>query len=365
MILSRQLEQPRYAILAESLFQEILSGKYPVGSRLPVEKDLAAHYDVAIMTVRQGVGLLVKKGIVERVQGRGTFVKKASVQLAHVAVLFGASLVSETAHYYRQMLRHLQDAMESRNWRCRYYDRLNPIADTVEVSSAQAALILSDHHNDPLSGLIEIAPPQESAIPRELRHLPKSRISFSYEDTDILVDMNHMARECIRQLVKRGVKRVFYFGAQWDWEKLHPIVEGIQQEAQARRLPDPVIHKVIRTNEGYEHEKAIYGNFQSLLREWEQHPEQVPDGMLFNDDMVLRCVAPLIVKHRSGLLKEVRFTTLGSEDVRFHYGFPVIRYEVSPREIAAHLVDVLDKRMQGDFAATKQLRHRGKVFLEE
>lgn len=365
MILSRQLEQPRYALLAESLFQEILSGKYPVGSRLPVEKELAARYDVAIMTVRQGVGLLVKKGIVERVQGRGTFVKKASVQLAHVAVLFGASLVSETAHYYRQMLRHLQDAMESRNWRCRYYDRLNPIADTAEVSLAQTALILSDHRNEPLSGLIEIAPPKESAIPNELRHLPKSRISFSYEDTDILVDMNHMSRECLRQVVKQGARRVFYFGAQWDWEKLHPIVEGILEEAAAQQLPEPVIHKVIRVHEGYEQEKAIYGNFQDLLRNWKQHPEQVPDAILFNDDMVVRCLAPLIVKHRGGLLKGVKFATLGNEDVRFHYGFPVIRYEVSPREIAAHLVDVLDKRMQGDFAATKQLRHRGKVFLEE
>lgn len=52
----------------------ILDGRLPVGARLPTDNDLAAEYQLSRDTVRQALALLADEGLIERVQGRGTFV---------------------------------------------------------------------------------------------------------------------------------------------------------------------------------------------------------------------------------------------------------------------------------------------------
>ncbi|MGE8136597.1 FadR/GntR family transcriptional regulator, partial [Novosphingobium subterraneum] len=44
-----------YQDLARSLLDELASGRYPVGSRLPAERDLALRYEVSRPTVREAI----------------------------------------------------------------------------------------------------------------------------------------------------------------------------------------------------------------------------------------------------------------------------------------------------------------------
>ena len=73
-----RLRLPRYLRLAEDLRTRISAGEWQPGDRLPSEGELAAAHDVALGTVRQAVGQLVENGLLERVQGRGTFVRRPS-----------------------------------------------------------------------------------------------------------------------------------------------------------------------------------------------------------------------------------------------------------------------------------------------
>ena len=71
---------PAYAQLAQLLRQGISSGQYPPGSRLPAESALAQSFGVSAMTARQAVGVLAEEGLVKRMQGKGTFVRRVGVR---------------------------------------------------------------------------------------------------------------------------------------------------------------------------------------------------------------------------------------------------------------------------------------------
>ena len=49
---------------------------HQAGERLPSESELAKQFGVSIITVRNAVGELCKRGLLERKQGKGTFVRK-------------------------------------------------------------------------------------------------------------------------------------------------------------------------------------------------------------------------------------------------------------------------------------------------
>ena len=67
--------EPAYAQLAGILRRQIAQGVYPPGARLPAESAIGKKYGLSPMTVRQAIGVLTQQGLLERVQGMGTFVK--------------------------------------------------------------------------------------------------------------------------------------------------------------------------------------------------------------------------------------------------------------------------------------------------
>ncbi len=75
-ILNTESPVPLYHQLADILILKIRSGVYPLDSRIPSENILAADYGIGRPTVRQAVDILVKKGLVCKKRGSGTFVRQ-------------------------------------------------------------------------------------------------------------------------------------------------------------------------------------------------------------------------------------------------------------------------------------------------
>lgn len=67
-----------YLRLAEILKERIIEGSYRCGQKIPSEAALSREHGLALMTVRQAVGVLVECGLLERLPGRGTYVKELS-----------------------------------------------------------------------------------------------------------------------------------------------------------------------------------------------------------------------------------------------------------------------------------------------
>ncbi|MEP3248473.1 MAG: GntR family transcriptional regulator [Sneathiella sp.] len=69
---------PRYQRLADELRDKVIKGSWRPGDRVPSENELAEEYKIAPGTARQAVAQLVGEEILERLHGKGTFVRRPS-----------------------------------------------------------------------------------------------------------------------------------------------------------------------------------------------------------------------------------------------------------------------------------------------
>jgi GntR family transcriptional regulator, transcriptional repressor for pyruvate dehydrogenase complex len=65
--------------LVGRLEEQIVSGEYPAGARLPGEEALAAQFGISRPVVREGLSRLRERGFLETLNGRGTFVRLPNV----------------------------------------------------------------------------------------------------------------------------------------------------------------------------------------------------------------------------------------------------------------------------------------------
>jgi GntR family transcriptional regulator len=80
-------QQPRYLQLAQTLINEIQSGRFPVGSTIPTEFELCEQFGASRSTVREAVKQLVHLGMVVRQAGVGTTVKAVNSEGSYRQVM--------------------------------------------------------------------------------------------------------------------------------------------------------------------------------------------------------------------------------------------------------------------------------------
>lgn len=66
---------PKYIQISEMLIREIAAGHLADGARLPPERDMAADLDISVGTLRKALSDLVEKGMLDRVQGSGNYIR--------------------------------------------------------------------------------------------------------------------------------------------------------------------------------------------------------------------------------------------------------------------------------------------------
>lgn len=98
-MLNPQSPLPLYHQLADRLTAMIRAGEYEDGARIPSEHQLAATYGIGRPTVRQAIDVLVRRGMLVRRRGSGTYVRQDQ---AHEIDLF--SLAGTTSAFQRRGL---------------------------------------------------------------------------------------------------------------------------------------------------------------------------------------------------------------------------------------------------------------------
>lgn len=71
---------PLYHQLMQRIRTDIDRGTYPIGTRIPPEHELEQLYQVSRVTVRRALAELTAEGLLERKQGKGTFVSAPMIR---------------------------------------------------------------------------------------------------------------------------------------------------------------------------------------------------------------------------------------------------------------------------------------------
>jgi len=88
--------QPRHALVARSLLDQIMANRYPVGTLLPTEAELCKQFGVSRTTQREAIRWLRDRGMVASRPGVGTIVlaKRPSARYLH-----GIESISDVFQY--------------------------------------------------------------------------------------------------------------------------------------------------------------------------------------------------------------------------------------------------------------------------
>ncbi len=84
---------PRWVQVSERLIREIGAGRLPDGARLLPERDMAAGLGIAVGTLRRALADLEEKGLLDRRQGSGNYVRHR-VGVASIYSMFRLELVA-------------------------------------------------------------------------------------------------------------------------------------------------------------------------------------------------------------------------------------------------------------------------------
>lgn len=76
--------QSRHHAIADDLRRQITTGHIQPGTRLPSEAGLADRYKVSTVTLRSALTVLQGEGLVEKIHGKGNFVRRPPRKIAYI-----------------------------------------------------------------------------------------------------------------------------------------------------------------------------------------------------------------------------------------------------------------------------------------
>lgn len=239
--------QPRYRQVAQTLINEIQSGRYPVGDLMPTEMELCEQFGASRFTVREAIKQLVEMGLVSRQAGVGTKV-----------------LGVEPRSNYRQVMQGISDLQQY-------------TADT-ELEIVDTAMVTV---KGPLCELLDARDGEHWLHVEGLRRLP-GRKALPICFTEIYI---HPAFRAVRDLGGRSTVPIYMRIEEQFGEKVTEIQQQIRAAALSRRVagllsakpgaPALIVARTYRNRRGEIVEVAIsthpaerFSYSQTFRREW-------------------------------------------------------------------------------------------------
>lgn len=76
---------PLYLQVKDVLLKRVANGEYAAGEVIPSESKLAKDFGTSVSTIRQALSILVADSILQKKQGRGTFVSKKKIKISFLS----------------------------------------------------------------------------------------------------------------------------------------------------------------------------------------------------------------------------------------------------------------------------------------
>ena len=114
-MIDKNVITPLYMQVANELRKEVLSGEYGENGCIGTHTQLAERFGVSMITIRKAVQILEKEGMVEILQGKGTFVRRSTL-VDPLEKLTGISNMMLSLDMEHQVLVPILELRETPKW---------------------------------------------------------------------------------------------------------------------------------------------------------------------------------------------------------------------------------------------------------
>ncbi|MBI4024573.1 MAG: substrate-binding domain-containing protein [Verrucomicrobia bacterium] len=361
-----QVADPIHVQVSRQLEQMIRSGRLAEGHRIPPASQLTKQWGVNYKAIHRAMTVLNAAGLIERKQGRGTFVKSPSDK-AIVGLLVAFDLLDESAHFYRALVQAVRRAIGEKNWRCLFYDSLDARDDRLRREVLRRFHHDLRHHE--FKALIFLGYDTERGVDDEVpQSLPSAAfypVSTPAYKADVELDYCDFTYAAFSRLARKGCKRIAYFRAFWHSRYvLSRDLNGFADAASAQHLAvtsDTVYQlKGVAHSSGGAFERHAHEKMLEWISNWKT--KERPDGLIVSDDILMRGVARALHESAIRVPEQIKVVCATNEGIEHPYVTPITRYEFSPRDIARELVAILWKRIVGRSEGEMPVRVKGRIL---
>ncbi len=340
------------------LLREQLSGQYKSGDRLPSENDLARHFNVSLLTLREALRSLAQEGLIERRHGSGTYVldRKVVGTRRHVAIVTAAGLDDpRTSFFHFRSMACLEEALHRAGHEVRFYFMHPPQVGETD-SCRELTNDLAEKRVSALASLM--GPPDEAWITAAKRDGVPVVGSFEQTDFSVDTDFDLMIRSGVRHLLDRGRRNIALLA--WDASVSSLAVPGyaatpFRAELSAQGVP---LHP--EWCRGDLHPMFPGAGWEEFREIWTARGQEKPDGLLISDDVLLRDAAIAISELGIRVPEDLLVVTHMTRGALIPAPFPIVRLECDPDAYANALADGLLALLRGETPAESAvtLHHR-------
>lgn len=106
MIINRDASKPIYLQVADYLRNNIYSEEWGKGEKIPSENQIMSELNVSRGTVKKAVSMIVEEGLLQQIQGKGTYVVEGNISypLGKGLLSFAESLESQQLAYETKVI---------------------------------------------------------------------------------------------------------------------------------------------------------------------------------------------------------------------------------------------------------------------
>lgn len=330
---------PLYRQMATAIRSHI-GIRYAVGDQLPVEKELAAEYQVSLITVKGALSILREEGIISSCRGKGTFVERLP-SASHVAILIEYDYEQPGFNcYYRQLVESVSQYLADNGTAFKIYKGSQPIGEKPAKLTARG--FLQDLKKGRIGGVIalEADPTMEWKMEVESRSIPLLGMFSEYSNA-VLWNVKGSIDYAVRRMMDYSCKRIAAVGWEGFRGENHAPRDYLQRVLSGYGLP--LLSRWFVSDLYPLQRGAGWEEFREI---WTSSGDK-PDGLLVLDGELLPDIYQAIQSLKIRLPQDLKIISQQVSDPEFNSLTDIEYFRQPPEMIAEQIVQQYQRLATG------------------
>jgi DNA-binding LacI/PurR family transcriptional regulator len=300
------------------------------GSRLPIGQELAAEFNVDLVTVKRALSELSNEGLIVRHRRFGTFATEKVVSLRKILWVIGLELAdAQSSQYWFDCVEYAKTHLTA----------LGFVVENVWISSKnpeQSLPYMSDERlaeylGFGFAGCLPSHPLRMKVVDKALPHVITTTIDTP---ANVKIDWRQGIGLGLSYLSSRGHNQISYFGR---INKTSDIPDSMQKEIEIE-----IVDNFLPLQRQTEIDTEAYRATSRMISE-----NKLPNGIVIRDEVVARGVTRAILEAKDKVPHGIEVVVICGKQEIIPYGMPVTYVTFDTEEGIKEAVRILDDKIKG------------------